>query len=296
MMDLLQLKYFMHIAENEHLNKTAELLRVTPSTLSGALSRLEKELDTQLFDRIGRNIRLNRFGKIYYKYCQEIFRALDNANAELSEAKGELDRSVSIGLTNPLLWVDAFSALRSAHPDLRFRLISFDTGEEYSDIKDLDLIVASPDSLQEPELLSRTLFHDEVLLAVSPNHPFAERTSIDLSEAKDEWFVSSLKNTSFRRFCDELCKQAGFLPKTQVECDYGLRAQMIQSENMVGLITRHGADSGLYKNTVFIPLSTPKCSRAQAVFWHKKQFQTATMETIKDFLVAYFKNYKPLER
>ncbi len=295
-MDLLQLKYFMHIADNEHLNRTAEMLNVTPSTLSGALTRLEKELDTQLFDRIGRNIQLNRFGKIYYKYCQDIFHALENARSELAEAKAESSVSITIGLTNPLLWVNAFSQLRLEYPDLRFQLVSFDTGKEFSDIRELDLIIASPDSLHVTELQYRVLFRDEILLAVSPAHPFATRTSIDLSEAKNEGFVSLPKNTFFRKFCDDLCLQAGFLPKTQVECDYVLRAQMIQNENMVGLITRHGANTGLHKNTVFLHLSSPKCARTQAIFWHKKQFQTAAMETIKNFLVDYFKDYNPLEK
>jgi len=293
-MDLLQLKYFVALAEKEHLNKTAEELIITPSTLSSSLSRLEKELGIKLFDRIGRNIRLNKFGQIYYKYCKEVFTALNNASAEINDAQDKTDSGLTIGLTNPLLWQGPFQELRALHPDIHFQLIAFDTGTENSDISNLDLIIASPDSLRDPSLASKTLFYDEVLLAVPPKHRLAKRKSIDLSEAKDEWFVNSLRNTSFRQYCDNLCLQAGFEPKTQIECDYILRSKMMISENMICLITRRGYLTGLYNEAVLIPLSFPRCMRPQAIFWHKDRYQTKAAQMIKSFVIKYYENYDPL--
>ena len=60
-MDLLQLKYFSELAKRQHLNKTAQEMLVTPSAISSSLARLEKEMGVKLFDRVGRNIRLNIF-------------------------------------------------------------------------------------------------------------------------------------------------------------------------------------------------------------------------------------------
>jgi len=62
-MKLLQLYYFRALAEKEHLYRTATELYISPSALSTTISRLEKELGVQLFDRVGRNIRLNDNGK-----------------------------------------------------------------------------------------------------------------------------------------------------------------------------------------------------------------------------------------
>lgn len=295
-MDLLQLKYFMALAESEHLNKTAKELIVTPSTLSTSLSRLEKELDVKLFDRIGRNIKLNDFGRIYYKYCKEVFCALENAIKEINDFQNKINSTITIGLTNPLLWQEPFKMIRIEHPEIHFHLIAFDTGTEHSDISKLDLIIASPDSLCDEALASKILFYDEVLLAVPPQHRLAGKKSIDLAEAKDEWFVNSLQNTSFRQFCDNLCFKAGFSPKTQIECDYILRSKMMISENMIGIITRMGFLAGIYNEMVVIPIHSPKCRRPQAIFWNKSRYQTKEMNIIKDFLVAYYKDYSPLGR
>ena len=50
-MELLQLRYFKAVAENESLTQTANKLFISPPSLSSTISRLEKELGTELFDR-----------------------------------------------------------------------------------------------------------------------------------------------------------------------------------------------------------------------------------------------------
>lgn len=62
-MELLQLKYFRELAQSQHLSKTAEKLHIAQPSLSQTLRRLETELDTPLFDRVGKRIVLNDYGK-----------------------------------------------------------------------------------------------------------------------------------------------------------------------------------------------------------------------------------------
>ena len=53
-MEIRQLRYFLDIAETEHLTQSAQKLFVTQSTLSHGLRQLEEELQVQLFERLGR--------------------------------------------------------------------------------------------------------------------------------------------------------------------------------------------------------------------------------------------------
>ena len=78
-MDLLQLRYFNLLAENQHLTRTAEHLKISSPSLSATIKRLENELGVQLFDRKGRNIILNNYGEILLSYVKEIFLLLENA-------------------------------------------------------------------------------------------------------------------------------------------------------------------------------------------------------------------------
>ena len=58
-MEIRQLRYFLSIAETEHLTQSAHNLFVTQSTLSHGLRQLEQELNVALFDRLGRGPKLS---------------------------------------------------------------------------------------------------------------------------------------------------------------------------------------------------------------------------------------------
>ena len=61
-MNLSQLYCFKILARSEHLTKAAEELNYSVPALSAIISRLENEVGVTLFDRVGRNIRLNEYG------------------------------------------------------------------------------------------------------------------------------------------------------------------------------------------------------------------------------------------
>ena len=299
-MDLLQLKYFAALAKKQHINATAQEMMVTPSAVSSSLARLEKEMGLKLFDRVGRNIRLNGYGKVFSKYVDQVFTALGNAEAELQEMKSMSGQTISVAITNPNLWNKPLREFYAMYPDIPVSLIAFDTGGNpnagqpaNSRLEEADFYIATSGTVidENQEFESQTLFQSEVLLAVSPGHRFAGRMSIDLAEAKDEWFVNSPSNTSFRRFCDHLCQEAGFTAKSRIECDYVLRPRMLINENMVCIATSLGKHSGFYDDVIMIPIINPPCTRPQAIYWRAHSYQSKSAQIFKEFLVEYCKKW-----
>lgn len=61
-MELLQLKYFLAVAESEHMTNTAKQLHIAQPALTQSIHRLEQELGVRLFERAGRGIRLSPAG------------------------------------------------------------------------------------------------------------------------------------------------------------------------------------------------------------------------------------------
>lgn len=78
-MDLLQLKYFKVVAEQEHITKSAKLLMVSQPYLSALVARLEEEMGGQLFNRDGRRVVLNEYGKILLHHVNEALQHLEDA-------------------------------------------------------------------------------------------------------------------------------------------------------------------------------------------------------------------------
>ena len=65
-MNLNHLQYFRVLAQSEHYTHAANELNITQPSLSHAIASLEKELGIYLFEKQGRNIKLTKYGRIFY--------------------------------------------------------------------------------------------------------------------------------------------------------------------------------------------------------------------------------------
>ena len=61
---LRQLEIFIAVARHESVSRAADALALSQSATSTALGELERQFDTQLFDRIGKALRLNEAGHV----------------------------------------------------------------------------------------------------------------------------------------------------------------------------------------------------------------------------------------
>ena len=76
-MNLNQLHYFVTLAHIEHYTRAAEMLSITQPSLSHAISMLEQELETNLFEKRGRNVVLTKYGKVFLEYVEEALKILE---------------------------------------------------------------------------------------------------------------------------------------------------------------------------------------------------------------------------
>lgn len=65
MIDLRQLKYFVVVAEEEHVGRAAERLHISQSPLSRQIAQLEERLGLTLFERNQQRIRLTADGQTF---------------------------------------------------------------------------------------------------------------------------------------------------------------------------------------------------------------------------------------
>lgn len=72
-METFELRYFLAAAAHQSLSKAAKRVSVSIPAISRAISRLEQELGTKLFVRVGRNVQLSSAGK---KLQQEASRVI----------------------------------------------------------------------------------------------------------------------------------------------------------------------------------------------------------------------------
>ena len=64
-MELRHLRYFVHVAEEQHYGRAAERPRVAQPALSRQIQDLEEEIGFKLFDRLPRGVKTSAAGKSF---------------------------------------------------------------------------------------------------------------------------------------------------------------------------------------------------------------------------------------
>jgi len=73
-LNLKHLRYFWSVASHGSITKAAEILYLTPQTISGQLRDLEQQVGAKLFQKDGRNLVLTETGRLVFSYADEMFR------------------------------------------------------------------------------------------------------------------------------------------------------------------------------------------------------------------------------
>src|SRR5258708_13599020 len=121
-MDLLQLKYVQAVAQLGHMRRAAEKLSIAQPSLSQSIARLEEDLGVPLFNRQGRRIQLNQFGKAFLKRVERVFMELEEGKREVADLAGLEHGLISLAVASTQILPDLLSAFLVRQPQARFRL------------------------------------------------------------------------------------------------------------------------------------------------------------------------------
>src|ERR1700739_923832 len=121
-MDERRLQYFLAIVDEGGVTRAAERLRVAQPSLSQALRSFERELGVQLFDRVGRGLRLPSAGEALVGPARQVLRAIDEARGavtgvvELSTGTLEIAALATLAVDPMAPLIGRF---RERHPGIR---------------------------------------------------------------------------------------------------------------------------------------------------------------------------------
>ena len=110
--------YFWTIAREGSIVRAAELLDLTPQTLSGQLATFESALGGALFRRANRSLQLTDFGRMVLGYADEMFQTAQALSDVLSQPPEERPLSLAIGIAAS---IHKLIAYHLAEPALRLK-------------------------------------------------------------------------------------------------------------------------------------------------------------------------------
>jgi DNA-binding transcriptional LysR family regulator len=257
-MDTRQLAAFCAVVERRSFSLAAERLGVTQPAVSLQIQALEKRLGTKLLDRSGRRVEPTEAGMRLYRGAQRLLALEEQVVAEVvEEGKEELEGTFQIGAsTGPggIVLSHLLCEFQAIHPELHVVLWVFDTGTIVDRVAARELEVGVVGAARRHRgVVFEPFFHDEVILACPPDHPFAGRT-VTLDELGGAGLIVMQEGAGVRQLIeDELLRAGTRLRDLDVRLELGLQESVtsaVRGGYGVTFISRSSVESDLAAGTL----------------------------------------------
>ena len=281
-MEITQIRYFLEVAESEHMTASAEKLHIAQPALSRSIKKLEEELGVPLFASRGRNIVLTEYGRFLKNKLTPIIAEFDRL-PELLQIMAKLQgETVHLNvLAASSLITEAIIEYKANHKDLNFQLLQ----NTQSDIFDIEITTEiSHGEVSDLEYVC----HEKIFLAVPKSERYIGKASVKIADIENEGFISLMGSLQFRSICDTFCRKAGFWPKLIFESDNPAAVKNMIAANMgVGFwpeFTWGRIDSD---NVLLLEIEDMPCSRDLVIRHTHNKADNANVIGFFEFLKKY---------
>lgn len=186
MLDLYDLQVFLTAAETENFSEAGRLLQISQPAVSVHIQSLENHLSIQLFDRVGRNIRLNEVGEALIPIARNLLKEAQYIEQYIASHHGTVMGQLVIGCSTAAgkyILPGILARFVERHPDVQMVCHVGKRGQALQRLYsgECDLAISS---LRVPraEIEYRHFSDDRVILIAPPDHPWAAQGTIGLEE------------------------------------------------------------------------------------------------------------------
>lgn len=288
-MELLQLRYFQMVARTQHMTRCAENLNIAQPALSKTISALEKELGVKLFDRKGKYIELNTYGKLFLERVDEALYSLDMGKKQITNlSTGNFGEVKLLVLSSSNMLPNLLREFKNIYPNITFKISQHLSNS--STINDFDLCIQSSYTKPNPHDFI-ILLEEEIYLAVPKNHKFEGYESIFLNESVNEDFITLKEGSNFRTITDIFCNACGFKPNIVFESDSPSTVRDLINAGL-GISFIPGISWGMEssENIKFLHIKDPVCKRYIYISSKVDKHLSESVKLFKNFTIDFYNN------
>ena len=192
-MELRHLRYFVAVGETENVSRAALKLHVSQPPLSRQIGDLENELGFLLLKRTAKSVSLTEAGRTFLNEARAVLQHADEAVKKARALASTEPTELHVG-HSPTPFAEilpkTLRAFQRAMPNVHVRLHDWSNKDVVDGIRDgrlqLGLIVPPTKASALRDVRFEELFRQRVCVAVAPQHAFARRRAIPLTEVAAE--------------------------------------------------------------------------------------------------------------
>ena len=244
--DLVDLQLFVHIAEQANLTRGALRAALSPAAASGRLKALESQLNSRLFYRESRGVKLTPSGEVLLHHARVILRQVQHVKGEFGLHGADDTGHVRIFANTtavteflPSLLARFMAERPGVTVDLQERMTHDVVRGILDNAADIG-IVAGPVVTTGLEAL--LFMRDRLVLVTPETHPFNERGSITFAESLEYDHIGMNESSTLNTFLVDVVKQMGrkLVLRIQMRSFEGM-CRMIEAGVGVGVLPQSSA-------------------------------------------------------
>ncbi|AIT09320.1 LysR family transcriptional regulator [Candidatus Francisella endociliophora] len=286
---LKQLQVFVNTAKAESISIGAEKCFISQAAASMSLSQLETMLNTTLFDRIGKRMKLNDNGKNLLAKAIQILDEIEEFET-LSEGSSELSGKITIGASTTIanyILPKYIAKFRNLYPTTEFEIISSNTKKIIHDVESLTCDIGFIEGECDSPAIDTSLWRkDNLKVICRADHPLYGKKNIKLKDLLEyEWVTREQGSGTFEIFFNALEDKVSSIKKAiTLRSSEAIKQYIANSDCLACLseiITQQAWDTNKYS---ILEVKDLDLTRNFYKLLHKKKYHTALTKAFCEFM------------
>ena len=224
-MDTASLQAFLTVVKSNSFSIAAEQLFITQPAVSKRIATLEAELETRLFDRIGRTISLTEAGSILLPRAQRVINELEDSKRAVNNLSGKTSGRLSVGTSHHIGLHRLPPILRKytqQYPEVELDLRFMDSEQACTAVLHGDLEIGIVTLPLEPidKLIMMKTWNDPLSIVVGKTHPLAKMKNIKAEQLISHAAILPARGTYTREVLERAFKPLGISLTISLSTNY----------------------------------------------------------------------------
>ncbi|HFQ8046741.1 TPA: LysR substrate-binding domain-containing protein [Clostridioides difficile] len=187
-MTIRSLEIFVKVAECGKMSEVARNMYITQSSVSQAISEIEKEYGVKLFDRISKKLYLTEAGKKLLGYGRHLLAVNEEMNDCMKHCAKNIRIRVGATVTVGTCVISPIMLeLYKVNPLIEPEVFVEDTRLIAKKLLNSELDIAIVEGkIKHPDIVTKSIINDNLVLICSHKHEFYKRDSIKVSELSNQ--------------------------------------------------------------------------------------------------------------
>lgn len=295
-MEIRNIKTFIKVAATQNFSKAAEQLGYSQSTITIQIQQLEKELGTQLFERIGKQVSLTEQGELFLHHANEIMRVTNEA-AVFARETNTPEGTLRIGSVDSLataILPELLLRFHHACPKVE-TIIKTNMADGLINMirnNEIDLFLTLDQKIYGSEWVRAVQQEEDIIFVTSSKHSLAGKEKINLEMIENEPFILTEKGESYRYELERILSEREIVIKPVLEIgNTETIIHLLEHDMGVSFLPMFSVSKSIERGILSqIQVDFPTVHMYSQLLYHKNKWITSQMKTFIMIAQEFFKN------